>query len=158
VGAVVVHNQVHLLVGRKFLLKLIQESDERLAAVASLTGADNLAVENIECREQRGRAIPLIVVSLALGRIQIQARYIPHFVVEMRIPGEFEFLHPMRLHVVTLPDPVNDRSEIRRWLASIRTLQCVLPSPGRVLRVAQESFVPVPASALWPNASARELR
>src|SRR6202012_2997491 len=41
-------------------------------------------------------------------RIQIETNDIPHLFLKARIAGEFEPLHPMRPHIVALPDPVHD--------------------------------------------------
>jgi hypothetical protein len=44
------------------------------------------------------------------GRIQIQANDVPDLFLKARIVGQFELLHTVWLHIVTLPDPVNDGS------------------------------------------------
>jgi len=44
----------------------------------------------------------------AFGRIQIKPYDIPHLFLKTRIVGQLEPLHAMWLHVMALPDPVND--------------------------------------------------
>ena len=48
VGAVVVHDEVHFLIGRELHFQMVEEPDEFTAAVAILTSADHFAVENIK--------------------------------------------------------------------------------------------------------------
>jgi hypothetical protein len=99
-------------------------------------------------RQNRSGAIQSLNLALLIhaqyqgtfGRIQIQANDVPDLFLKVRIAGQFELLHTMWLHVVTLPDSVNDASGDPQFLASIRTLQCVLPSPGRVFTVVSTIF------------------
>src|ERR1700686_1700648 len=46
----------------------------------------------------------------SFGRIQIETYDISHLFFEMRSVGQLELLHTMWLHIVALPDPVNDGS------------------------------------------------
>jgi hypothetical protein len=62
VGAVVVHDEMHFLVGRELRLDMIEELYELPAAMAILVRADDFAVQNIESGEQSGRAIALAFV------------------------------------------------------------------------------------------------
>jgi len=64
VGAVVVHDEMHLLGGRELLLEMIQKFHKLTTAVARLTSADDFAVQNVERGEQSCRAMPLVVVRL----------------------------------------------------------------------------------------------
>src|SRR5204863_7312051 len=41
------------------------------------------------------------------GRVQIQSDDIGELFQEMRIPGEFKVLGPMRLDLMTLPNPIH---------------------------------------------------
>ena len=53
VGAVVIHNQVHLLVGRKILFKMVQETEKFAAATPLLPCADDFAVQDVEGGERK---------------------------------------------------------------------------------------------------------
>ena len=46
--AVVVHDQVHLLIGREMFFQMIEKADKFAAPVALLTGPNHFAVENVE--------------------------------------------------------------------------------------------------------------
>ena len=48
VGAVVVHDQVNIHLGWQLIFQMGKKSDELATAMTGLTGADHLAVENIE--------------------------------------------------------------------------------------------------------------
>jgi len=63
-GAIVVHDEMHLLVGGKLRFQMIQELHKLTAAMALLAGADDLAVENMECGKQSCGAVALVVVCL----------------------------------------------------------------------------------------------
>jgi hypothetical protein len=56
VDGVVVEDRVDQLAGRHRGLDPVQETDEFLVAMARHALADDRAVEDIECREQRGCA------------------------------------------------------------------------------------------------------
>src|SRR5688572_23013627 len=45
----------------------------------------------------------------AVGRVQVEAHDVAYFFFELRIVGQFEAFHTMRLDVVALPDPMDDR-------------------------------------------------
>jgi hypothetical protein len=140
-GAVIIHDEMHVLASRKLCFEVVEETDKFPAAMPVLTGADDFAIEDIERGEQSRGAMTFIVVRLALrqarsqrkdrcgavqgldltllvhaqyqgtfGRVEIEAHYIADLFLKMRIVGQFELLHTMRLHIVTLPDPVNDGS------------------------------------------------
>ncbi len=47
VGAVIVHDEMHFLIGRKLRFQMVEEPYKLPAAVAILTSADHFAVENI---------------------------------------------------------------------------------------------------------------
>ncbi len=68
VGAVVVHDEMHFLIGRELRFQMIEEAYELPAAVAILTGANDLAVEDIERGKQGRGAMALVVVSLTFGQ------------------------------------------------------------------------------------------
>ena len=48
VGAVVVHDKVNIHLGWQLIFQMGKKSDELATAMTGLTGADHLAVENIE--------------------------------------------------------------------------------------------------------------
>ena len=51
-GAIVVHDQVNILIGWEILFEVIQKPDKLPAAVSVLAGADDFAVEDIErCKQ-----------------------------------------------------------------------------------------------------------
>ena len=64
VGALVIHDQMHVLLRRQLLLQLVQEPDKFPAAVTFLTSADDFAIEDVEGGEQRGGSVTLAVVGL----------------------------------------------------------------------------------------------
>ena len=66
--AVVVHDQVHVLMGGKLSFQLVEKANQFTAAMAVLTGADHLAVNNVEGGKQRRCTVTLIVVGLPLGQ------------------------------------------------------------------------------------------
>ena len=71
-GAVVVHDEVHFLIRREFGFQMVEEPDELPAAVAILTGANYLAIENVE-RGEKGRcSMAFVVVCLALWQARPQ--------------------------------------------------------------------------------------
>ena len=59
VGAVVIHDQVHFLIGREILFEVIQESDELAAAMPLLAGTDDFAIQDVESSEQSCGAMAL---------------------------------------------------------------------------------------------------
>jgi hypothetical protein len=65
-GGVVVHDDVQLP-ARVCLRDLPQEPQELLVAVPGVTGVGDLAGSDLQAREQRGGAVPDIVVGLLLG-------------------------------------------------------------------------------------------
>ena len=50
-GAGVVHDQVHLLIGREIRFEMIQESDKLPAAMSILAGADDFTIQDVESSE-----------------------------------------------------------------------------------------------------------
>src|SRR5438270_5825549 len=75
----------------------------------------------------------------AIRRVEVQAHHVAHLLFELRIIGDLELLHAMRLYGITLPDALYHHAEIPSWWASTRTLQWV-PSAGRVFRVVSKIF------------------
>jgi hypothetical protein len=45
----------------------------------------------------------------AIRRIQVQAHHVAHLFLELRIVRQLEPLHPVWLHIVFLPNLVDDR-------------------------------------------------
>ena len=72
VGAVVVHDEMHFLIGRELFFEMIQKPHELPAAVALLTGADDFAVENIE-RSLQGELESYFSLDLSDVRLHPQA-------------------------------------------------------------------------------------
>ena len=62
VGGVVVDDGVEALPAETCALDGIQEADELLMPMALHAAADDLALQHVERREQRGRAVALVVV------------------------------------------------------------------------------------------------
>src|SRR5580692_1863566 len=56
----------------QFAFEMIQEFHKLPTAVALLAGADDFAIQNVERGEQGGRAMPLVVVRLALRQARSQ--------------------------------------------------------------------------------------
>ena len=67
VGGVVVEDGVDVLAGRHRGLDGVEEADELLVAVALHVAADDGAVEDVQRGEQRGGAVPLVVVGHRAG-------------------------------------------------------------------------------------------
>jgi hypothetical protein len=65
---------MHFLMGRELRFQVVQKSDELPAAVAILTGANDLAVEDIERSEQGRGAVAFVVVRLTLRQTGTQGR------------------------------------------------------------------------------------
>jgi hypothetical protein len=62
VRGVIVDDQMQLALGWGFAVDLVEKADELLMTVSAHALADNLAVEDVECGEQGGGAVALIVV------------------------------------------------------------------------------------------------
>ena len=62
VGGVVVHDEMDVDIGRDICLDRIEEAAELSRPVPGEAFADHSAGDDVECREQRGRAVPLVVV------------------------------------------------------------------------------------------------
>ena len=67
VGAVVVHDEMNVEIGRHVALDLVEELAELARAMAREALADDLAGRHVERGEQRGRAVALVVVGAPLG-------------------------------------------------------------------------------------------
>ena len=76
VGGVVVENDVDALACRNVSLKGVEEADELLMPVALHVPSEDLAGQDVQRREQRGRAMPLVVVGdrRAAALLQRQSR------------------------------------------------------------------------------------
>ena len=72
VGGVVVEDHVDDLTGRDVALEGVQEADELLMAMVLHVPPEDLAGEHVERREERGRAVALVVVG------QGRAAPLPH--------------------------------------------------------------------------------
>src|SRR5258708_16219487 len=59
---VVVDDQVQLPLGRSLPVDLVEEADELLMPMAAHALADDLALEHVECREQRRGAMALVIM------------------------------------------------------------------------------------------------
>ena len=66
-GGVVVHDQVKLAIGRRLLVDQLQELDPLLVAMVRHALADQPSLGQLDRREQRRRAVPLVVVSQRPG-------------------------------------------------------------------------------------------
>lgn len=71
-SGVIVEDRVDNLAGRDFGLDGVEEADELLMAMTLHVAADHLAVENIQRREQRRRAVPLVIVGHGSGAALLQ--------------------------------------------------------------------------------------
>src|SRR5690349_18516889 len=74
VRAVVIHDEVDLLIRRELAFQVIQEANEFPAAVTLLAGADHLPIEDVESREQGRRAVTFVVVGLPLWQARSQGK------------------------------------------------------------------------------------
>jgi len=66
VGGVVVHHQVHVEVAGHGCLDLVEELLELAGTVLGVAVADDRAGSDVESGEQRGRAVPCVVMRSAL--------------------------------------------------------------------------------------------
>src|SRR6516162_7294510 len=67
VGGVIVEHQMDVEIGRHGLLDLREEVAEFDRAVTLVTAADDPAGDNVQGGEQRGRAVPCVIVAAPLG-------------------------------------------------------------------------------------------
>src|SRR5512147_473077 len=67
VGGVVVENEMNDLACRHLRLDGIEEADELLMPMALHAAADDGTFQDIQCGEQRGRAVALVVVGHRAG-------------------------------------------------------------------------------------------
>src|SRR5680860_1075350 len=67
VGGVVVEDDVDELASGDFRLDGVEEADELLMAMALHIAADDRAVEDVQCGEEGGRAVPFVVVGHGSG-------------------------------------------------------------------------------------------
>src|SRR5215831_16864061 len=74
VGAVVVHDEVNVQLGRYFLFQFAEEFDVLPAPMATQTVPNHLAGQNVEGGKQRGRAVALVVVRLSLRQAWSQGQ------------------------------------------------------------------------------------
>ena len=138
VGSVVVDDGVDFLSRWHLRLDGIEEADELLVPVALHIAANDGPIEDVEGREQCGRAVTLVVVGhrpgaallhrqaglsavkcldLALlidredygmgGRIDIQADDVAQLAHKLRVGGELELFHPVRLKAVRTPNALD---------------------------------------------------
>ena len=69
VRGVVVDNAMNVQLGGNGLVDLAQERQEFLMSMSGLATRQHSAVEHVECCEQRGRAVALVVVRDALDEV-----------------------------------------------------------------------------------------
>jgi hypothetical protein len=60
VGTVIVHNQMYIELLRHRLFNCVKELQELLRSVSSMQFTDDFAGRDVECREQRGRAMTAV--------------------------------------------------------------------------------------------------
>ncbi len=65
-GTVVIQHQVDIEIGWNGGIDLLQEIQELDGTMASITLAQDVAGGDIECGEQAGNAVPLVVVGASL--------------------------------------------------------------------------------------------
>src|SRR5215208_2554307 len=74
VGGVVVEDDVDDLAGRDLCLDGVEEANELLVPVALHAAADDGAVEDVECGEQRGPSVALVVMRHGAGAALLQGQ------------------------------------------------------------------------------------
>ena len=74
VGAVVVHDEVKVQLGRYFLFQFREEPAELPAPMAGQAMPNHFVVQDVESGEQGGRPMPLVVVRLTLWRARSQGQ------------------------------------------------------------------------------------
>src|SRR6478672_7533680 len=67
VDGIVVHDRVYDLAGRDCCLDGVEKADEFLMTVALHAATEHRAVEHVQGRKQRGRAMPLVVMRHGRG-------------------------------------------------------------------------------------------
>ena len=142
VGGIVVEDHVDHLAGRHGALDGIEEADELLVAVALHALADEAAVEHVEGREQRGRAVALVIMGHGAGtaRLHRQARLGAVERLDLALLVDRQH-HGMRRRIDIQPDDVLDlRGEvgIGRELENLDEVGAAVPRisyrPGGVIR------------------------
>ncbi len=132
VGAVVVHHQMHIELGRCGLIDGAQEGEELLGPVPPMHFADDFAGGDVQCRKQGRGAVAAVIMGAPLGhsrhhrlraverlnlaflvhtqhqgairRIEVQPHHIAHLLNEQRVGGELEGLGAVRLQAQGVPD------------------------------------------------------
>ena len=66
VSRVVVGDQVQFKIGRHISIEMFQKAQEFLVAMARLALGDDPAVDDVQCREERGSAVTIVIVSHSL--------------------------------------------------------------------------------------------
>src|SRR3954471_10352362 len=74
VDGIVVHDRVYDLAGRDCCLDGVEKADEFLMTVALHAAAQHRAVEHVQGRKQRGRAMPLVVMRHGRGMARADGR------------------------------------------------------------------------------------
>ena len=146
VGCVVVDDGVDQFLDRHLCLDGVEEADELLVPVALHVSADDGAVEDVESGEQRGSrgssfqhgpasSADQAECGRAPGfgsshrprddgmgwRIDIEADDVAQLVDKLRVGGELELFHPMRMKAVRTPDALDGtRADIKERLPSWR--------------------------------------
>lgn len=100
-----------------FAVENIERGEQRGGAMAFIVVRLTLRQAGAQ-RQNRGGAVQSLNLALLIyaqyqctfGRIQIQTHDVPDLFLKVRIVGQLELLHTMGLHIVTLPDSVNDSS------------------------------------------------
>src|SRR5260370_40220457 len=72
VSGVIVHQQVHVEVGRDVEVQMLEKGQELLMAMAWFALRNHAAIEGVEGRKERGGAVAEVVVSDALDGTQTQ--------------------------------------------------------------------------------------
>ena len=62
VSRVVVGDQVQFKIGRHISIEMFQKAQEFLVAMARLALGDDPAVDDVQCREERGSAVTIVIV------------------------------------------------------------------------------------------------
>src|SRR2546427_4398921 len=78
VGPIVVHDDVDIEVGRHLGFDRVQELAELDGAMAAVQLADHPAGFQVQCGEQRGRTVPLIIVGPSLRLARTKGRSEEH--------------------------------------------------------------------------------
>ena len=67
VGAVIIENQVDIKIFRDLTIDVVQEGQKLLCTMSSMKAANHFSSRNVKSGEQRGRAMPAVIMCACFG-------------------------------------------------------------------------------------------